>query len=439
MRMHLKEADIYNLLTSYFEAFPFNDMALQRVFTIYAYALDSNYVPTDKTKETRIQHMQAAARNNSEHPEEQKQLEDQILVHVLFQTQLVDKITKLVSENAQVKFSKSFKTEMGYMAFIVELGQMLNDLKTKNEAVRECLEDTDEWDIFVSTSLKKQIEHRKGPLYDDPRCPKADSDEANFMSRLVGNFKPRKRSTVEDPDADEADVNLKLAHHEQNVRGELEAAEEDTQTKQEDMDRLIQPFLSFEDEGDEDAGGFEVNDISPEYDANKYSSNTVRNKPLNFAAEEEEGGQTVMQRMEAKEKARAKKNRYGGFGMVQIPKAKKKQEVLGVTGVDFDSDENEDARYSAGKAGDEDEDEDIERDEALTLDELDGWMSKINQRMSDDKYGDDQDIGPEATQEPHDEEEDFDFINAHFKMAPNRKPEPDLAKQESFGLVLQQN
>jgi hypothetical protein len=53
--------------------------------------------------------------------EEQKQLEDQIQVHVLFQTQLVDKIMKLVSQDAQVNFSKTYKTEMGYMTFVVEL------------------------------------------------------------------------------------------------------------------------------------------------------------------------------------------------------------------------------------------------------------------------------------------------------------------------------
>ena len=46
------------------------------------------------------------------------------------------------------------------------------------------------------------------------------------------------------------------------------------------------------------------------------------------------------------------------------------------------------------------EDDDIERDESLTLDELDGWMTKINQRRleEDRRLGEDakadQDIGP---------------------------------------------
>ena len=128
--------------------------------------------------------------------------------------------------------------------------------------------------------------------------------------------------------------------------------------------------------------------------------------------------------MEAKEKARAKKNRYGGFGMVQIPKTKIKSEVLGVTGVDFDSDEeNENGRYK--NKPDNIEDEDIERDETLTLDELDGWMSKINQRHLEEKHGDDQDIGPEATEEPNEDEEDFDFINAHLKKTTESRMKAD--------------
>jgi hypothetical protein len=55
MRMYLKDADIYNLLTEYFEAFPFNDIALQRVFNIYAAALNSRYPPLNKAKELRMQ------------------------------------------------------------------------------------------------------------------------------------------------------------------------------------------------------------------------------------------------------------------------------------------------------------------------------------------------------------------------------------------------
>ena len=72
--------------------------------------------------------------------------------------------------------------------------------------------------------------------------------------------------------------------------------------------------------------------------------------------------------------------------MVQIPIAKnKKPQVLGVTGINFDSDEEETkGRYNKKRKNSSSEDEDIERDESLTLDELDGWMTKINQRRLDE-------------------------------------------------------
>ena len=38
------------------------------------------------------------------------------------------------------------------------------------------------------------IEHRKGALYDDPRFPKSDPEEANFITRLIDNFKLPKGS-----------------------------------------------------------------------------------------------------------------------------------------------------------------------------------------------------------------------------------------------------
>ncbi len=44
------------------------------------------------------------------------------------------------------------------------------------------------------------------------------------------------------------------------------------------MDRLIQPYLSFEDEGEEVHEEFKVNEVDhkPEYDIKKYSSNSRR-------------------------------------------------------------------------------------------------------------------------------------------------------------------
>jgi len=245
-------------------------------------------------------------------------------------------------------------------------------MKDKNEAVKECLDDNQDWQAFFDNTLKAMIEQRKGALYDDPRFPKADDEEANFITRLIDNFKlPKVKHSSSDPD-EMADFQPKGMYEDDSA-----------QTKQEDMDRLIQPYLSFEDEGEEVHEEFKVNEVErkPEYDIAKYSSNDGRQKPIiNFNEDdEEETGTSVMQRMELKEQQRTKNSRYGGFGMVQIPKSKKKSEVLGVTGVDFDSDEEESKdRYGKKRQTNDSDDEDIERDESLTLDQLDGWMTKIN-------------------------------------------------------------
>ena len=80
-----------------------------------------------------------------------------------------------------------------------------------------------------------------------------------------------------------------------NQRSNNNYTEEDNSvTNQEDMDRLIQPYLSFEDDDEEVKEDFEVNEIEkqPVYDMNKYSSNeNARHKPLqslNFQDYEEE-------------------------------------------------------------------------------------------------------------------------------------------------------
>ena len=68
----------------------------------------------------------------------------------------------------------------------------------------------------------------------------------------MGNFKV-KATTISDkdnPDNDEIKLNLNKPT---KVNDELD-------TNQEDMDRLIQPYLSFDDDDEETKGDFEVND-----------------------------------------------------------------------------------------------------------------------------------------------------------------------------------
>jgi|688.fasta_scaffold85709_1 hypothetical protein len=67
-----------------------------------------------------------------------------------------------------------------------------------------------------------------------------------------------------------------------------------------------------------------------------------------------------------------------------IQPKKKTSGVVGVTGVDFDSDEEKEKKGRYGKKAKKDnDDDDFERDESLTLDELDGWMEKVSKERKE--------------------------------------------------------
>lgn len=68
----------------------------------------------------------------------------------------------------------------------------------------------------------------------------------------MGNFKvkPTTISEKDNPDDDEVGLTLSKPN---KVNDEMD-------TNQEDMDRLIQPYLSFDDDDEETKGDFEVNE-----------------------------------------------------------------------------------------------------------------------------------------------------------------------------------
>lgn len=144
---------------------------------------------------------------------------------------------------------------------------------------------------------------------------------------------------------------------------------------------------------------------------------------------------------------------YGGFAMVNaivktppINQKKKTQSVQGVTGVDFDSDEEQETNGRYGARQKNDDDDDFEREESLDLDELDGWMEKINkarkQSLEDEKEAhkqDDQDIRPGSSEDQEDEEDEFDFITEHMQKKKQTDNNQELKREESFGAVLQRH
>ena len=68
----------------------------------------------------------------------------------------------------------------------------------------------------------------------------------------MGNFKV-KATTISDKDNPDNDEIKLILNKPTKVNDELD-------TNQEDMDRLIQPYLSFDDDDEETKGDFEVNE-----------------------------------------------------------------------------------------------------------------------------------------------------------------------------------
>ena len=91
---------------------------------------------------------------------------------MLKETAFVDTLIKLLTQAQHVTFKNKATAEAGYLTFLVELGIMLLELRTKNDIVKAYLDGHACWDQFVEVTLKPQIDHRKGALYDDPRIPK---------------------------------------------------------------------------------------------------------------------------------------------------------------------------------------------------------------------------------------------------------------------------
>ena len=85
-------------------------------------------------------------------------MENQILVHVLFQTSLVNLIIQLPRDKAKMNYDNNNRqTDMGYMAYLIELGQLLYLVSESNEDVKEFLFENPDWSTFIDTILKPKL------------------------------------------------------------------------------------------------------------------------------------------------------------------------------------------------------------------------------------------------------------------------------------------
>ena len=90
--------------------------------------------------------------------DETKHMENQILIHVLFQTSLVNLIIQLPRDKAKMNYDNNNRqTDMGYMAYLIELGKLLYLDSESNEDEKEFLFENQDWPTFIDTILKPKL------------------------------------------------------------------------------------------------------------------------------------------------------------------------------------------------------------------------------------------------------------------------------------------
>ena len=128
------------------------------------------------------------------------------------------------------------KTEMGYVAHLGRLAQIILQIGDKNDMIREQLDDMEEWKNFEESSLRARIELRTGSLCRGKKFEK--QKESRFLSMF-------------DDDNDEADNPIDSFGREDDYGGGFE----DQRTNQDEMDQLLQPCLDYDDNDEENSVG----------------------------------------------------------------------------------------------------------------------------------------------------------------------------------------
>jgi len=83
----------------------------------------------------------------------------------MFSTPLVDVIIDLCQQRGLLSFTKSSnQIEMGYVAHLARLGELLIQVADKNDIIREQLDENSDWVNFEKLYLRPRIEKRTGSL-----------------------------------------------------------------------------------------------------------------------------------------------------------------------------------------------------------------------------------------------------------------------------------
>ena len=369
-----READLYSTLLEYYEVFPYNDIALKLISNIFAHTLDHKTAKVADKEEAAATEskrkgvpgvglawsMEEDKEENGEKTEETKESEhseegegeqqrrDALLIYLLFETQLLNKITDLCQKQSRLKYtSTTNSTEMGYVAHLVRLGGMLVRVGEKNSLVQEFLYEHESWETFDKEFLKPRLELRKGHLLKEPNGKDKDNG-------FLGMF--------DDTDlADEGDEALESGKGGKKDEGGLE------KTNQEDMDRLIQPCI---DDDDEEEGGKKKGSQLP-WMVPSYDDDT------DDIFRDEDDGEMVLDENSKEEQPQYSLEKY--FSNGDITRENRRRPAPA-----------DRRRYGGGSSDEEldkadsDDELDLERDgNPLSLEELDGWMNQVNKKMGE--------------------------------------------------------
>lgn len=123
-------------------------------------------------------------------------------------TPIVNLVIELAFEHAKTfykknefdksKFERSSFARSGNLAFVTQIGHRLQQLAQENITIATILSQNPRWDAFQKQFLFESVQNMLGVLYDDPRSPTADEDEAGFLGRLVGKFKKSSNDVTND-------------------------------------------------------------------------------------------------------------------------------------------------------------------------------------------------------------------------------------------------
>ena len=268
---------------------------------------------------------------------------------------------EMCQQRESLSFDKTNnKVEMGYVAHLTRLAQLLQQIGEKNEIIREQFDENNEWKNFESSYLRPRIEKRTGNLCRGQQKKK----ESRFLSMF-------------DDDEDDGDAPIEMFSRDDDYGGGLE----DQRTNQKEIDELMkQPCLEF-DEGDEDFDPLTL--LKPRINNYLQDDDDDTGPDKNDGEEQQEYSMEKyfsngdIDRGHIKSKAnKGKGRRYGSDD---------DDDDYGAMNDGMDDDEEGYANRNKAKKNnkarfDSDDDDDINRgdEEPFSLEELDGWMNKIN-------------------------------------------------------------